>query len=106
MIDTIKEKKSVAGETIPEDWLIVGGWNDHSFDHSDLFWKTVIGNRNSQGRRAPRLWEKVCIKACNDKAARGDLKIAENIKVRIFTGYERVSRKGLLCYLQKKPGAI
>jgi hypothetical protein len=74
VLGVIKEKKSPAvGGVIPSEWNEAVGWTDVRNPPPDPFWRTLVGNRDTSGRRPQRLWRKACQKAFGLRARGGDL---------------------------------
>ncbi|KAL1961703.1 hypothetical protein VTN77DRAFT_1307 [Rasamsonia byssochlamydoides] len=64
VLGVIREKilPALAG-VIPAEWNEAVDWRDTSKPPPDGFWRTLVGNRDSSGRRPMRLWKKACQQA-------------------------------------------
>ncbi|KAI6868575.1 hypothetical protein KC338_g3903 [Hortaea werneckii] len=66
----VHEKKAAAlNGTIPAEWLDAAGWRDTTQRPPDVFWRTMIGNRGTDGRLPPVYWWQTCREAFNSRPA-------------------------------------
>lgn len=89
-LDTVEEMYFPAiGGNIPAQWLSAVKWTDTSRNPPDVFWRGLIGNRDSHGQRPPAHWKRVCKHVFRNKPDRGALNTAEIIAY----GSSRTSRE-------------
>jgi Heterokaryon incompatibility protein (HET) len=62
-IGRIMAMKDVARRNIHRSWRDTVGWTRLQDELPNEFWQTLVGNRNSQGKRPPRFWGRVCKEA-------------------------------------------
>jgi hypothetical protein len=74
-IDTIAEVSEKSPGLIEQAWLDASEWHDTKQTPPDTFWRTLVGNRDSQGRRPPGVWRGICRDVFDGRPAGGILKI-------------------------------
>lgn len=80
VLDVIKENGRVASAgCIPSSWAETVGWMQQSRSPPDYFWRTLVGNRTSEGHKAHPHWRKACHTAFDQKPTGGDLDTGEMI---------------------------
>ena len=91
VLDRIKAKDAVAtAGIVPISWAKMAGWSQLDESPPEIFWRTLVGNRNATGQRAPFHWGQVCISAFARRAVGQDLDTSEAIRhgcpdpVRVF----------------------
>ena len=79
ILDVVKEKRSNAAEgIIPSEWVDTVGWKDVATKlPPDTFWRTLVANRDTCGRRPPFLWKRVCQDSFNRRSRGSDLNTKE-----------------------------
>lgn len=66
VLDKIRQdriKRKATSGTVPVDWIKAANWVPSESSSSfppNAFWRTLVGNRNSHGRRAPSHWHRAC----------------------------------------------
>ncbi|KAI9665104.1 MAG: hypothetical protein M1821_006552 [Bathelium mastoideum] len=80
VLDRIKAKKATAtAGIIPYEWIAAGGWNDTSQLPPELFWRTLVGDRDQHSQKPPSHWRRVCREAFQRRPDRGDLNTGEAV---------------------------
>jgi hypothetical protein len=78
-LGVIGKRTSVAsGGSIPRDWLQdlnALEWTDHKTSPPTKFWRTLVGNRTSNGEKPHVLWQRICKDAFKWRPPGGDLDI-------------------------------
>lgn len=75
VLDRIREKKLPAvGGIIPAEWLIT---TDREDSCQNNFWRTLVGNRDSQGQKPPSHWGRACKDAFSRRPVGGNLNTAD-----------------------------
>ena len=78
ILDQVRDRMPPArGGVIPADWVEAGGWRRTSALPPDLFWKTLVGNRDGLGNLPPPFWQFSCRDAFSDRPEDGDLDTRE-----------------------------
>lgn len=81
VLDQIKAKEAVAtAGIIPLAWARMAGWHRLDQPAPEIFWRTLVGNRNTMGQRAPFHWGQVCTAAFARRALGQDLDTSEAIR--------------------------
>jgi hypothetical protein len=65
--------------TIPDECLRMAGWNN-SMDVNqvpDCLWRTLVGDRTHDGRKAPSWWRRACMYCLTKANLNGDLSISK-----------------------------
>jgi len=79
-IGRIMTMKDVARRNIHRSWRDTVGWTQLQDELPSEFWKTLVGNRNSQGKRPPRFWGRVCKEAFEKfETAEGEVNVKERM---------------------------
>ncbi|KAF2462620.1 HET-domain-containing protein [Lindgomyces ingoldianus] len=74
VLDTIGQRFTPAIEgVIPLDWLDAVGWTDPKVSPPDVFWRTLVGNRDAHGKRPPSHWKRACKDTFSRRPQSGDL---------------------------------
>lgn len=73
VLDEVKDKTGPAHGVIPVDWLRFGGWEDLTKRPPDVFWRTLVGNRDSDGNLPSPHWSKSCQNAVNKSGKDGHI---------------------------------
>jgi hypothetical protein len=58
----------------------MAGWTKLEETPPEIFWRTIVGNRNASGQRAPFHWGQICIHAFARRAVGQDLDTSEAIR--------------------------
>lgn len=78
ILDKVRDRMPPArGGVIPADWIEAGGWKRQNPLPPDLFWKTLVGNRDGLGNLPPPFWQFSCRDAFSDRPEDGDLDTRE-----------------------------
>jgi hypothetical protein len=81
VLDRIKTKDAIAtAGIVPMTWTKMGGWTSLDETPPEIFWRTLVGNRNASGQRAPFHWGQVCTAAFTRRAVGQDLDTGEAIR--------------------------
>lgn len=81
VLDRIKTKDAIAtAGIVPISWTRMGGWTCIDEVPPEIFWRTLVGNRNASGQRAPFHWGQVCAAAFARRAVGQDLDTGEAIR--------------------------
>jgi hypothetical protein len=65
-IDHVRENKTYAPDgIILHEWLLAGGWHDHTALPPDQFWRTLVADRGPNGLNPPKYYERACQAARN-----------------------------------------
>ncbi|THX66280.1 HET-domain-containing protein [Aureobasidium pullulans] len=72
-------KSNATSGTIPADWCQAAQWQETPPPSSDQnpppdpFWRTLVGNRNTHGRKPPLYWRRACSEAFQEAPTDDDL---------------------------------
>ncbi|THY24143.1 HET-domain-containing protein [Aureobasidium pullulans] len=72
-------KSNATSGTIPADWRQAAQWQETPPPSSDQnpppdpFWRTLVGNRNTHGRKPPLYWRRACSEAFQEAPTDDDL---------------------------------
>jgi hypothetical protein len=78
VLDTIYDCEPRAlGGVIPSPWLDHVGWDDTTKSPPEKFWKTLVTDRDSNGRKSPSCFQLACRYAFDGRATGGDLSISD-----------------------------
>lgn len=81
VLDRIKTKGDVAtAGIVPISWARMAGWSSLAETPPDTFWRSLVGNRNATGQRAPFHWGQICTTAFARRAVGQDLETSEAIR--------------------------
>ncbi|KAH8886015.1 hypothetical protein GQ53DRAFT_876326 [Thozetella sp. PMI_491] len=77
VLDQVRHRYPAArGGRIPIEWLKAIDWMDpNAREPPDIFWRTLVGNRDQNGDRAPLLWKRACQQEFKKRVSGGDLSI-------------------------------
>ena len=71
IVDEVRKKGPYAPDgMILNEWLEAGGWDDHTKDPPDKFWRTLVADRGPNGLNAPRFYPRAC-KAARNQSVKG-----------------------------------
>lgn len=80
-IDVIQHQnimRSATSGTVPADWKSAAEWDGRSLP-PDSFWRTLVGDRTAQGRRAPSYWRRACLNAFIQGPRNHDLETSDTV---------------------------
>jgi hypothetical protein len=81
VLDRIKTKDAIAtAGIVPMSWTRMGGWTNIDEVPPEIFWRTLVGNRNASGQRAPFHWGQACAATFARRAVGQDLDTGEAIR--------------------------
>ncbi|RDW63276.1 hypothetical protein BP6252_10821 [Coleophoma cylindrospora] len=64
------------GGCVPVEWIKAIDWLEPGAgEPPDIFWRTLVGNRDHSGDRAPQLWKRACQQEFKKRVGGGDLNI-------------------------------
>jgi len=87
MIDTVDQVgERSQGGNIPAEWLDLAGWDGTDHEVLEAFWRTLVADRGSNGRKPPRYYRRVCEDYVLDGMKSGDLNTAGLINEGRSTG--------------------
>lgn len=91
ILDTIKDVRTEAIEgNVPHDWLDLGGWRNLSDEPPESFWRTLVADRDENGRNPPSYYQRACQYAFTQRVTGGSLnteRLISNDKSKIMTKY-------------------
>ena len=71
IIDEVRKKGPYAPDgIIINEWLAAGGWDDHTAEPPDQFWRTLVADRGPDGLYPPTFYPRAC-KAARNQSVRG-----------------------------------
>ena len=71
IIDEVRKKGPYAPDgIILNEWLIEGGWDDHTAEPPDQFWRTLVADRGPNGLNPPTFYPRAC-KAARNQSVKG-----------------------------------
>ena len=71
IIDEVHKKGPYAPDgIILNEWLAAGGWDDHTAEPPDQFWRTLVANRGPNGLNPPIFYPRAC-KAARNQTVKG-----------------------------------
>ncbi|PGH02631.1 hypothetical protein GX51_04514 [Blastomyces parvus] len=80
VLDAIRQKGSAARlGVIPSDWSTLAGWDNSCSPPPEIFWRTLVANRDFSSHKPPRHWRKACQDAFCLRTSGGDLDIKEAV---------------------------
>lgn len=81
VLDRIDAKGAIAtAGIIPMGWAAMANWSPDEGSPPESFWRTLVGNRNLLGRRAPFHWGQICARAFSRRLSGQDLDTSEAIR--------------------------
>jgi hypothetical protein len=91
ILDTIEEVRTEAIEgNVPHDWLDLGGWKNLHSEPPESFWRTLVADRDENGRNPPSYYQRACQYAFTQRVTGGSLnteRLIANDKSKIMTKY-------------------
>lgn len=91
ILDTIEEVRTEAIEgNVPHDWLDLGGWKNLRDEPPESFWRTLVADRDENGRNPPSYYQRACQYAFTQRVTGGSLnteRLISNDKSKIMTKY-------------------
>jgi hypothetical protein len=74
-------KVDVASQSgaIPEEWIVMGGWDDITADPPEEFWRTLVADRGRHGRNPPTYYSRACKESITKGLTSGALNTTELI---------------------------
>ncbi len=71
IIDEVRKKGPYAPDgIILNEWLAAGGWDDHTAEPPDQFWRTLVADRGPNGLNPPTFYPRAC-KAARNQSVKG-----------------------------------
>ena len=71
IIDEVRKKGPYAPDgIILNEWLEAGGWDDHTAEPPDQFWRTLVADRGPNGLNPPTFYPRAC-KAARNQSVKG-----------------------------------
>ena len=71
IIDEVHKKGPYAPDgIILNEWLAAGGWDDHTAEPPDQFWRTLVADRGPNGLNPPTFYPRAC-KAARNQSVKG-----------------------------------
>ncbi len=100
VLDRIAEKALPALQgNVPLAWLELAGWKDPSTAPPDAFWRTLIADRDADGKNPPLYYELACQQAFAQRAVEDDLPTHRLILAN--SRLKAVTQKVVVEYLQR-----
>ena len=91
ILDTIEEVRTEAIEgNVPHSWLDLGGWKNLHSEPPESFWRTLVADRDENGRNPPSYYQRACQYAFTQRVTGGSLnteRLIANDKSKIMTKY-------------------
>ena len=71
IVDEVHKKGPYAPDgIILNEWLAAGGWDDHTAEPPDQFWRTLVADRGPNGLNPPTFYPRAC-KAARNQSVKG-----------------------------------